>query len=71
VMDGVYTVYQHTDPDAALKDMLRLAAEVEQVKGFFTTVFHERSFSDHLYKGFGTLYKKLHAEAKEIRGGEN
>lgn len=65
-MDGAYTVYDLADPDAALNSMLRLAKEVKQVNGLFITVFHERTFFDHLYMGFGTLYKKLHSRVKEL-----
>lgn len=66
VMDGAYTIYKNTDPDEALKQMLLLAQEIKKVNGIFISVFHERSFSDHLYPGFGTLYKKLHAHLKAL-----
>lgn len=65
-MDGAYTVYDLADPDAALNSMLQLATEVKKVKGVFVTVFHERTFFDHLYMGYGTLYKKLHSRVKEL-----
>lgn len=65
-MDGAYTVYDLADPDAALNSMLHLAKEVKKVNGLFITVFHERTFFDHLYMGFGTLYKKLHSRVKEL-----
>ena len=61
-MDGAYSVYGSADPEKALQSMLQLAAEVKKTGGFFVTVFHERSFYNHLYKGFGSLYKKLHME---------
>lgn len=63
-MDGVYTVYKNASPDLAYKEMTELAREVKKTGGLFITVFHERTFSDHLYKGFGTLYKKLHSGLK-------
>jgi hypothetical protein len=66
VMDGVYTVYSGTDPNSAYQSMLDLAKEVKKVNGLFISVFHERTFSDHLYKGFGTLYKNLHLKIKEL-----
>ena len=66
VMDGVYTVYGNMEPEAAHKEMLEIAKEVKKVNGLFISVFHERSFSDHLYKGFGTLYKNLHSALKEL-----
>ncbi len=65
-MDGAYTVYNKTDTEIALQSLLQLAAEVNKVNGFFITVYHERSFSDHLYPGFGTLYKKLHQTLKQL-----
>lgn len=65
-MDGAYTVYDLADPDAALSSMLNLAKEVKKINGFFITVFHERTFFDHLYMGYGTLYKKLHSGVKEL-----
>ena len=46
--------------------MLEMAKEVKNVNGLFITVFHERSFSDHLYQGFGTLYKNLYSSIKEL-----
>lgn len=66
VMDGAFTIYEMTDPHSALKTMLEMAYEVKKVKGFFVSVFHERTFSDHLYQGFGTLYKNLHLKLKEL-----
>jgi len=66
IMDGVYTIYDHVKPEPAYEEMLTIAKEIKKVNGFFISVFHERTFSDHLYKGFGTLYKKLHAAVKEL-----
>lgn len=66
VMDGVYTVYENVAPGPALEEMIHLVKEIKKTDGLFISVFHERSFSDHLYKGFGTLYKKLHSELKEL-----
>lgn len=66
VMDGVYTVYENVSPETAAQHMLQLAKEVKNVNGLFISVFHERTFSDHLYKGFGTLYKNLHSELKAL-----
>jgi hypothetical protein len=71
IMDGVYTVYNNTSTDQALDEMLTMAKEIKKVQGFFISVFHERSFYDHLYKGFGTLYKKLHSELKELSSSKN
>lgn len=66
VMDGAYTVYQNQTPEEALTSMLELAKQVKQVNGIFISVYHERSFSDHLYKGYGSLYKNLHQQLKGI-----
>ena len=66
VMDGAYTVYGKMDSELAYRSMMELAGEIKKVKGLFTSVFHERSFYDHLYPGFGTLYKKLHSALKEL-----
>lgn len=62
-MDGAYTVYNKTLPESALVEFEALKEEVRKVHGFYITVFHERSFSDRLYKGFGALYKKLHKKS--------
>lgn len=60
-MDGVWSVYGNADTAAALRELEALAEDIRRQKGVFMSVFHERSFSDHLYPGFGTLYKKLHS----------
>lgn len=65
-MDGAFFVYTKTSPSEAFKSLLQIAMEVKNAKGIFTTVFHERTFSDHLYPGFGTLYKNLHLKLKEL-----
>jgi hypothetical protein len=65
-MDGAYSVYQNKSADEALLSMKKLAAEVKNAGGYFITVFHERSFYNHLYKEFGDLYKKLHLILKKI-----
>jgi hypothetical protein len=67
-MDGAYTVYGHADTEKAYDSLKALASEIKKAGGFFVTVFHERSFYDHLYPGFGDLYKKLHSELHEISG---
>ncbi|MDI1354229.1 MAG: polysaccharide deacetylase family protein [bacterium] len=63
-MDGAFTVYNKSEPLAAMQSFNELAQEIKKVGGNFITVFHERTFSDHLYKGFGTLYKNLHLKLK-------
>jgi hypothetical protein len=65
-MDGAYMVYEKYTPESALLSMMTLAREIKKTNGFFITVFHERTFYDHLYKGFGTLYKKLYGQAKQL-----
>ncbi len=66
VMEGAYTVYQHTAAGDALEPMLQLAREIKKTGGYFITAFHERSFYDRLYPGFGNLYKKLLQKAVEM-----
>lgn len=61
-MDGVWSVYAKDDAGKAYEELKILAEGIKAYKGIFMTVFHERSFSDHLYPGFGNLYKKIHAE---------
>ncbi|MBL7931494.1 MAG: hypothetical protein JNL60_06315 [Bacteroidia bacterium] len=65
-MDGVFTVYKNISSEKAFESMLRFAEEIKSVGGNFVSVFHERSFSDHLYPGFGTLYKNLHLKLKAL-----
>jgi hypothetical protein len=61
-MDGAYLVYDKITPEETLNSLLQLAAEVKKVKGLFITVYHERTFYDELYKGFGEVHRKLHYE---------
>lgn len=63
-MDGVYTIYHAVQAEMAFREMMNLAQEIKRCGGNFISVFHERSFSDHLYPGFGSLYKKLHITLK-------
>ncbi len=58
-MDGAYTHYQPMPAETAYKSMFELAQEIKNVGGYFTFVYHERSFYDHLYKDYGDLYKKI------------
>jgi hypothetical protein len=66
VMDGVFTVYNKADPRSALVTVLAMAAEVKKTGGIFTFVFHERTFSNRLYRGFGTMYKNLILKLSEL-----
>lgn len=61
-MDGVWSEYGSKSTTEAENDLKNLLEQIKKVNGLFVTVYHERSFSDHLYKGFGTLYKKLFSE---------
>jgi hypothetical protein len=65
-MDGAYFVYNTISPETAFESMMSLAQEIKKVGGFFISVFHERTFSNHLYPGFGTLYKKLHQHLNQL-----
>lgn len=64
VMDGAYSIHQLLSHEAVLKEMAGMAEDIKKCGGLFTCVFHERSFYDHLYPGFGTLYKELHLQIK-------
>ncbi len=58
-MDGAFFIYDKLSPDKMLNDLLEMAKEVKKVNGFFITVFHERTFSSHLYPGYDQVYKNL------------
>jgi hypothetical protein len=58
-MDGAFFIYDKLSPDKMLNSLLDLANEVKKVNGFLITVFHERTFSGHLYPGYDQVYKKL------------
>ncbi|MBA3663044.1 MAG: hypothetical protein H0W61_02405 [Bacteroidetes bacterium] len=58
-MDGAYTVYDKKPADEALALLKNLKREIKKTGGLFVTVFHERTFADHLYPGFGRMYKTL------------
>lgn len=58
-MDGAYFIYEKSGSDKMLSSLLNLANEVKQVNGFFITVFHERTFSSHLYPEYNQVYKNL------------
>jgi hypothetical protein len=70
-MDGAYFVYDAISPEDAFQSLHNLALEIKKVEGLFISVFHERTFSDHLYKGFGTLYKNLHLKLRELQSLKN
>jgi len=58
-MDGAFFVYDKISPEKMLGSLLEMANEVQKVNGFFITVFHERTFSSHLYPGYDQVYKNL------------
>jgi len=58
-MDGAYFVYNNISPEEAYAALQKIKEEVKKVDGIFTTVFHERTFAQHLYPGFGDMYMKL------------
>lgn len=59
-MDGAYFVYDNIKPEEMLDSMNELSDQVKKVGGIFVTVFHERTFSEHLYPGYEHIYKKLY-----------
>ena len=66
VMDGAYFVYDTISPDHMLNSLLSLAKEVKKVDGLFVSVFHERTFSNHLYPGYDRIYKNFHQTVNEL-----
>jgi len=66
MMDGAYSIHNKMGQEAVLKEMKGMAADIKTGRGYFITVFHERSFYDHLYPGFGTLYRELHLQIKAL-----
>lgn len=58
-MDGAYFVYNSVSPEKAEASLEKIRNEIKEVNGLFITVFHERTFAEHLYPGFGVMYKKL------------
>ncbi len=65
-MDGAYFVYDKLSPETMLNSLLSLAKEVKNVNGLFVSVFHERTFSNHLYPGYDRIYKNLHQTVNEL-----
>lgn len=59
-MDGAYFVYDKISPDKMMTSLKDLAAEVKKVNGLFVSVFHERTFSNHLYPGYDRIYNNFH-----------
>ena len=70
-MDGAYSIHQKLTMEEALKNLLEMGEQVLRTGGNFVTVFHERSFYDHLYPGFSRLYKNLHLQLKEAFQNKN
>jgi hypothetical protein len=61
-MDGAYTVYEKVDPLQAKHSLEQLKKNVQAVNGLFVTVFHERTFAEHLYPGYAAMYKDILAQ---------
>ncbi len=59
-MDGAYTVYESTQHDKAIKQLLQLKDKVKNVGGLFITVFHERTFSTLHYNNASQLFYQLY-----------
>lgn len=64
LMDGAYSIHHSAGRDHIIADALKMAEPVKACGSYFVTVYHERSFYDHLYPGFGTLYRDLHKAVK-------
>jgi hypothetical protein len=66
LMDGAYSIHNKKGHETVIKEMASIAQDIKRCGGYFITVFHERSFYDHLYPGFGTLYRELHLQIKAL-----
>jgi hypothetical protein len=58
-MDGAFTVYDRVDPAKALGTLRALHGEVKRYGGLFVTCFHERTFSERMYPGFGKVFFEM------------
>jgi hypothetical protein len=66
VMDGAYTIHAKKSKEDVLNELLSMASDIKACGGNFISVIHERSFYNHLYPGFGTLYKDMHLQIKAL-----
>ncbi|HQQ93349.1 MAG TPA: polysaccharide deacetylase family protein [Bacteroidia bacterium] len=64
LMDGAYSIHTKRTQDEILATVDEMANDIESSGGNFVSVYHERSFDDHLYPGFGTLYREMHLRLK-------
>lgn len=65
-MDGAYFVYNRVEPEKMLSSLKDLAAEVKKVNGLFVSVFHERTFSNHLYPGYDRIYNNFYQTVNDL-----
>ena len=65
-MDGAYFVYDKISPEKMLNSLIDLAKEVQKVNGLFVSVFHERTFSSHLYPSYYRIYNNFHQTINEL-----
>jgi hypothetical protein len=65
-MDGAYFIYDKLSPEKMINSMYELAVEVKKVNGLFVSVFHERTFSNHIYPGYDHVYNKLFEKVIEL-----
>lgn len=65
LMDGAYSIHHRQGREHILQDAFKMADQIKACGSYFVSVYHERSFYDHLYPGFGPLYKELHLGLKE------
>ena len=64
-MDGAFSIHQKLEHSEIMSILLKMSEEIIRTGGNFISVFHERSFDDHLYPGFGTLYREIHHRLKD------
>jgi hypothetical protein len=66
IMDGAYAIHNKKNKQDVLTEVAEMAKEIKKSGGNFISVFHERSFYNHLYPGFGNLYKEMHLQIKAL-----
>lgn len=64
-MDGYYFIYNNYTPQELFNEVKELYVKIKRTNGLLIGVTHERSFSDTVYKGFASIYKKLGAEFRK------
>ncbi|MCF3111225.1 polysaccharide deacetylase family protein [Niabella sp. CC-SYL272] len=62
-MEGTSVFYKKEGPDAGLAELQKLYNEVKNVKGFFSIIWHNSSFTDEgVFKGWKQVYETFVAQ---------